>query len=316
VSAPERGDPKLERFDAIVLGGGPAGQKAAVQAAKANKRVLIVERERAFGGECVRRGTIPSKTLRETALFLSGLRQRAAGVFDADFSEGVKVASLMRRLDDVLASQVDVLQRQMERNGVEVRCGRASFRSPNVIAIQRLGAAECLVTAERIVIATGSRPRTPDNVAVDHEHVLDSDSILSLIYLPRTLTILGGGVIACEFASIFGALGVRVTMVDTRSRPLGFLDPELSDGFVRAFEAAGGRYVAAGRIVGCAHQRSGQVVTTLDDGSSIASEKALCALGRVAQTEGLHLEAAGLAVNARGHLDTDRRGCTCSNSCP
>ena len=238
-----------DRYDVIVVGGGPAGQKAAVQAAKLGRSVLMIERERSVGGECVTRGTIPSKTLRETALFLSGLRRRAAGVIDVDLTDGVKVESLMRRLGDVLAGQLDVLRHQMVRNGVEIRCGRAAFRTPNVIAIQRLGAEERLVTAGRILLAAGSRPRTPDNVDVDHEHVLDSDSILQMIYLPRSLAILGGGVIACEFASIFAALGVRVTICDSRERPLSFLDPELSDGFVRAFQAQGGRYLNGGRII-------------------------------------------------------------------
>jgi NAD(P) transhydrogenase len=303
--------PAPDRYDVLVVGCGPAGQKAAVQAAKVGRRVLMIERERAIGGECLHRGTIPSKTLRETALYLSGLRRRASGLVDCDLSDGVKVASLMRRLDDVLAGHTEVLRDQMERNGVEIQHGRASFRGPHVLSIQCPGRDERLVQAERILLATGSRPRTPESVGVDHEHVLDSDSVLSMIYLPRSLVILGGGVIACEFASIFAALGVDVTIVDERQRPLALLDPELSAGFVTAFEAGGGRYLSTERVVDCRHDGVAGVVTMLADGTTIRSEKALCALGRVAQTQGLCLEAAGLAVNARGQLEVDAHGRTC-----
>lgn len=299
-----------ERFDVVVVGGGPAGQKAAVQAAKAGRRVLLVDRERSIGGECVSRGTIPSKTLRETALYLSGLRRRAAGLLDAELSDNVKVAALMQRLETVQGDHAEILRVQMVRNGVEVRRGRVSFRSPNILAVHGVGRSERLVRAEHVVLATGSRPRRPDNAAVDHEHVLDSDSILSLIYLPRSLAILGGGVIACEFASIFAALGVEVTLCDGRDRPLGFLSPDLSAGFVAAFERMGGRYLPGRKVVRAAHDGVNAVVCELDDGTRLLAEKALCALGRVASVEGLNLEAAGLALNDRGHLSADENGQT------
>jgi NAD(P) transhydrogenase len=301
---------EAERFDVVVVGGGPAGQKAAVQAAKAGRSVLVVDRERSIGGECVYRGTIPSKTLRETALYLSGLRRRAGGLLDADLSDGVKVAALMQRLETVQGGHAEVLRLQMERNGVEVRRGRASFRSPHILAVQGVGRSESLVRGEHIVLAPGSRPRRPDTATVDHEHVMDSDSILSLIYLPRSLAILGGGVIACEFASIFAALGVEVTMCDGRDRPLGFLSPDLSAGFVAAFERMGGRYLAGRKVVRTAHDGVNAVLCELDDGTHLTSEKALCALGRVASVEGLNLEAAGLSLNDRGHLSADANGQT------
>jgi NAD(P) transhydrogenase len=302
--------PEAERFDVVVVGGGPAGQKAAVQAAKARRRVLLVERERNLGGECVHRGTIPSKTLRETALYLSGLRKRTAGLLSAEISDDVKVGALMQRLDRVLVDQEEVQGRQMERNGVEVRRGRASFRTPNVLAIQGVGRTEHLVRGECIVLATGSRPRRPENVQIDHEHILDSDSILSLIYLPRSLAILGGGVIACEFASIFAALGVEVTILDGRDRPLGFLDPDLSAGFVAAFERMGGRYLAGRKVVHMEPDGVSAVSCALDDQTKLTVEKALCALGRVAAVDGLNLDAAGLALDERGHLPADEHGRT------
>jgi len=302
--------PRHAHYDVLVLGSGPAGQKAAIQAAKAGARVAVVERERAVGGACVHRGTIPSKTLRETALYLAGLRKRAEGILATELTDHVKVAALMRRLDRVLAGEEAVQALQMSRNGVEVRRGRASFRSPHVLAIQGVGRTEHLVRGERIVVATGSRPRRPENVEVDHEHVMDSDSILSLIYLPRSLAILGGGVIACEFASIFAALGVEVSILDARDRPLGFLDPGLSAGFVMAFERMGGRYLGGRKLARVAHDGVSAVTCALDDGTELKAEKALCAMGRVAAADGLNLEAAGLALNERGHVPADEYGRT------
>src|SRR6185503_9712087 len=171
------------------------------------------------------RGTIPSKTLRESACYLLGLRARSEGVIDVSVPAQTKVASLMRRLKAVRASHEGYLNQQLERNQVERLHGRAQFLSSAVVEIRSPDRSVHRVRAERIVIATGSRPRQPDNVPVDHEHVLDSDSILALIYLPQSLTVLGAGVIACEFASLFAALGVKVTMVDGGARPLSFLDP-------------------------------------------------------------------------------------------
>jgi NAD(P) transhydrogenase len=299
-----------ERFDVIVVGGGPAGQKAAVCAAKAGRRVLLVERERAVGGECVRRGTIPSKTLRESALCLSGLKRRAGEMLGTELSGGVKVSALMKRLDAVLAGEEAVLQHQMVRNGVEVRRARASFVDPNTLALRGVGRSERQVRGGAIILATGSRPRQPDNICVDHEHVLDSDSILSLIYLPSSLTIFGGGVIACEFASIFATLGVEVCIVDGRERPLAFLDPELSTGFVKALERMGGRYLGGRRVLEARYDGVESVVTVLDDGTQFTSEKVLCAMGRVAAVDGLNLAAAGLALSDRGHLGANEHGQT------
>jgi len=296
--------------DLLVIGGGPAGMKAAIQGAKAGKRVLLVDREAHMGGECVHRGTIPSKTLRESALFLSGLRRRTEGVFDVRVPPGVEVASLMRRLKAVLAQHERYLGHQIDRNEIARWRGRARFLSSEVVRVRLPTGTERDVRAERIVIATGSRPRSPENVQVDHEHVLDSDSILSLIYLPRSMTVLGAGVVACEFATIFAALGVEVTMIDHRDRPLAFLDPELTDFFVRSFEAAGGSFLAGRKTVSARFDGVSSVVTELDGGETLRTEKCLCALGRVASVEGLELEKASLALNERAQLPVDEHGRT------
>jgi NAD(P) transhydrogenase len=293
-----------ERFDVVVLGGGPGGQKAAVQAAKAGKRVLLVEREQAVGGECVHRGTIPSKTLRQSAMIYARWR--------CDFATGEArvrcdraLSGLMRRQAQVTRAHEQFMTRQMQRNGIAVWRGNASFASPNEICVQSLDGSRRTLSGDVIVIATGSRPRTPPNVPVDHEHVLDSDSILSLAYLPDSLVVLGAGVIACEFATIFAALGVKVTVIDKAERPLAFLDAEITERFLREFESLGGRFLGRRALRKVEFDGVCGVVTELDDGQRVASEKVLCALGRVAQVAGLALDQAGLAVNERGTLDVD-----------
>ena len=226
----------VENVDLLVLGGGPSGQKAAVQGAKAGLHVVLVDRDKNIGGECVQRGTIPSKTLRESAVYLQGLRNRSEGVLDVDLPPNLKVAKLMRRLRKVLSSQYEILGSQMERNEIDRRLGRARFIDDHTVEVKEPRGRTYRLHADTIVIATGSRPRKPADIEIDHERILDSDSILSLIYLPGNLTVLGGGVIACEFASVFTAVGVSVTIVDRYEKPLGFLDPELSDGVLQKYE--------------------------------------------------------------------------------
>ncbi len=297
-------------FDIVVLGAGPAGQKAAVQGAKAGKRVLLVERDAAVGGECVHRGTIPSKTLRETAVTLSSFRQRVAGVLRSELDAGTKVASLMKRVGDVQRAHERFIAQQIARNGIESWQGRARFTSPNEVEVLAPDGSRRRAHGDVIVVATGSRPRKPAEIPVDHEHVLDSDSILSMIYLPKSLCVLGSGVIAAEFATIFQALGVSVTMVDKSARPLSFLDPEITDLFVRRFERSGGRFVAGRRPERVAFDGVDSVALTLDDGAELQCEKMLVALGRTASLSGLDVAAAGLSVNERGFLDVDANGQT------
>jgi NAD(P) transhydrogenase len=290
--------------DVLVLGAGPAGHKAAIQAAKAQKQVLLVDRDPSAGGECVQRGTIPSKTLRESASYLIGLRARSEGVIEVSVPAETKVASLMRRLKSVRTSHERYLDGQLERNGVQRLRGRARFVSPELVEVRSPDKSVRRVRAEVVVIATGSRPRQPEHVPVDHEHVLDSDSILSLIYLPESLTVLGAGVIACEFASIFAALGVKVTLVDAGARPLAFLDPELTALYLKAFERMGGRFLAQQKTRSVRWDGTA-VVTECESGEVLRSEKLLCALGRVANVQDLGLEAAGIALTPRGHVPVD-----------
>jgi len=301
-------DPKRAEsgtWDVVVVGSGPAGHKATIQAAKAGRKVLLVERETNVGGACVHRGTIPSKTLRETALALAAFRSRTGGLFPVTVSEELEVASLMTRMEDVVRAHERFMTEQLRRNGVRKIHGRARFVDARTIEVEQVSGERLLARAGTIVLATGSRPRTPPDVPVDHDKILDSDSLLSLTWLPKSLVVLGAGVIAAEYASILAALGVQVTMIDKGERPLAFLDSEIVDSFVAAFSRAGGRYLGGRRHSKVEWDGVEHVVTTLDDGSVLRSERVLCCLGRVANVDGLDLAAAGLALNERGVIPVD-----------
>lgn len=297
--------------DVIVIGSGPAGQQAALQARRAGRAVVVIEKDSTVGGACVHSGTIPSKTLRETAVFLSGLPKRTSGQFAAVLDDRTRLESLMSRLDQVVASHTASIGAMLARAGVQVCRGRARFLSPNVVEVTQVRGRPLELSAEFVVIASGSRPRAPSNVPIDHEHVLDSDSILAMVYLPQSLTVLGGGVIASEYASIFACLGVETTMIDKAPRPLAFLDQELSEAFVARFGAYEGcRYLGEQQIESVTWDGVGTVSTHLASGEVIASQKVLCALGRVPNLEALDIAAAGLQPNARGFLEVDEHGRT------
>jgi NAD(P) transhydrogenase len=291
-------------FDILVIGSGPGGQKAAVQGAKAGKRVAMVERERELGGSCVYQGTIPSKTLRESALAIMHLK-RCAAALKVTLREDLEVASLMTRLHEVLKAHHEFISEHLSANGIVRFHGRGSFSGPGEVTVEAVDGTLTRLKAETIVIASGSRPRTPRDIPIDHEHILDSDSILSMIYLPRSLTVLGGGVIACEYASIFSLLGVRVTMIDKAPRPLGFMDPELTGKFVDHFQRFGGRFIGEGQVRSVVWNGSSQVITELESGETILSDKMLVAQGRSANVEGLGLEEAGIQLTDRGLIAVD-----------
>ena len=291
-------------FDIVVIGSGPAGQKAAVQGAKSGKRVAMIESDKVVGGHCVHRGTIPSKTLRQNAIRISGLRHHAQ-LMSFSLREDVAMASLIENMHSVIKSHDSYINRQLERNHIEHIHGRARFIDPHRLAVRSPGGGARELSAEYVVLATGSYPRKAPQVPVDHEHIYDSDSILSLVYLPKTLTVLGGGVIASEYASIFQALDVQVTMIDRYPRPLGFLDSDLTDKFVESFEARGGRFLGETEVESVSWNGLDSVVTTLSNGEQIHTEKLLSAAGRIANVKGLDIEAAGLTLSERGVIDVD-----------
>ncbi|MBU6952461.1 Si-specific NAD(P)(+) transhydrogenase [Hahella sp. HN01] len=294
----------MSDFDIIVIGSGPAGQKAAVQASKAGKRVALVERDALLGGACVHRGTIPSKTLRENALRVNNMRKNAA-LFRFKLSEDLEMATLIDRLDDVMKSHDEYMRRQIDRNAIKRIHGRARFLSPNEVEVTSVRGEKQVLATDYVVIATGSFPRKPDQVPIDHENIFDSDSVLSMLYLPKSLAVLGGGVIASEYASIFQALGVRVIMIDRYPRPLGFLDKDLTDNFVNAFQDMGGVWMGNSVVKRVYFDGVNDVITELEDGRTIITQKLLCAAGRVANVNDLDIDNAGLELDERGVIPVD-----------
>jgi len=286
----------IQDYEVLVIGSGPAGQKAAIQAAKAGKRVAVIERDRHVGGACVHTGTIPSKALREHAL-----RQRVRRV---DLSDA-PIKYLLDGVSETIAAHDAYMAAQLERNRIALLRGRASFVSPRELAMQRIDGTRVQLRAPVIIVATGSRPRAPAHLAVDHEHVLDSDSILSLAYLPRSLLVLGGGVIASEYAAMFAALGCKVTQADQLERPLAFLDPELTGFHLDELQRNGGEYLASAEAVRLHWDGVSQVRAEFKDGRALSADKVLVALGRRANVDTLNLEAAGVQLTERGHVRVD-----------
>lgn len=293
-----------DHYDVTIIGSGPAGQKAAVQAAKAGQRVALIERDRVLGGACVHRGTIPSKTLRENALRVNFMRHNAQ-LANYSLPEEVEMTVLINRLGQVLKAHDEYMSRQISRNNIRVIQGRARFINHNTLQIDKVQREQEIIESKKIIIASGSFPRHPENVPIDHENLFDSDSILSMLYLPKSLLVLGGGVIASEYASIFAALGVQVTMIDKYPRPLGFLDSDLTDKFVSAFQHNGGTWQGETPIKKVYWDGISQVIVESEKGETFKGEKLLCAAGRVANVKDLRIENAGLALNERGLISVD-----------
>ena len=293
-------------FDLICLGSGPAGQKAAIQAAKAGYRAAIVEREPQVGGSCLLSGTIPSKTLREQALRYRRM-QGSASSLAVELRGDAPLSALLQGVDSVIAAQDRYLQAQLTRNRVELIRGHGSFAAADRIDVQRLDGSRRVLQAPRIILASGSRPRHVAAIEVDHEHILDSDSILSLSYIPRSMVVLGSGVIACEYASIFAALGCRVVILDKATEPLGFLDAPLRRGFMDAFNATGSEYRGGSEVIGARFDGFSQVEVQLKSGETLTTDIVFAAFGRVANLDGIGLDQLGLAISSRGHVEVNER---------
>jgi len=296
-------------FDWVVVGAGPGGLKAAACAAQAGARVAVIEREPRIGGACVHRGTIPSKALREAARQLSRFFAQAQR-FHMVMPSELQFSHVRGRLDKVIDSHVCSLGDELVQLGVTRLHGAARFVDSHAVEVRSPSGLVRRIDATKFVIATGSRPRQPPDIAIDHEHILDSDSILGLEYLPHSMVILGGGVIACEYASIFATLGVFVTIVDRAPRPLAFLDPDLSQGFLDAFTDLGGRYLGTATVKSVETDGISNTTTTLTSGDGLTAEKVMVALGRVPYTTGLGLDVVGVAVDVQGRVTADGFGRT------
>jgi len=294
-------------YDLLVIGSGPAGQRAAIQAAKLEKRVGIIERKAVVGGVCINTGTIPSKTLREAVLHLSGYRER--GLYGASYTvkQNITMDDLIFRTDHVIRHEIDVTRHQLMRNQVELLAAEAAFVDPHTVRLNYLdGRGYRDVTARSVVIATGTSATKDSHIAFDGQQILISDDILQMRHLPRSLTVVGAGVIGIEYACIFAALGVRVTVIDKRNRLLTFIDAEIIDALAYHMRSSRvtlrlGEEVKGFDVVEDS-QRGRRVHTHLTSGKHIVTEAALHSIGRTGATDKLNLPAAGLSTDDRGRL--------------
>jgi NAD(P) transhydrogenase len=292
-------------YDMLVIGSGPSGRRAAVQFAKLGRSVLVVEKGRRVGGVSVHTGTIPSKTLRETVLNLSGWRERGFYGRSYRVKQDIGATDLIARLQKTLDHEVEVLEHQFSRNMVKTACGEARFVGPNQIEVTAEGGETRMVSAAHILIACGTRPFRPDYVPFDGRFVFDSDEIIDLPKLPRSLAVIGAGVIGVEYATIFSALDVAVTLIEPRPTFLDFIDKELIEEFMHELRDRNVALRLGSAVNSIERSESGSIVTKLSDGRNVASEMLLFAAGRVGATDRLNLEAAGIAVDHRGRIAVD-----------
>ena len=288
-----------DSFDLIVIGCGPAGEKAGAQAAYFGKRVAVIERATNPGGSCINTGTVPSKTLRESALYFSGLGQRGLYGIDYSLKENLTVHDFMHHEREVVEMERRRILKNLELHKIEYIQGQASFGDSHTVAI---GSRK--LTGQIILISTGSKPNRPGEISFDDVHTFDSDTFLQMDRIPKSLAVIGGGVIGCEYASIFMALGVKVTLVDGRDRLLPFLDSEISDRLRDRLAELGMNFWFNERPVKVENSAAGAKLT-MKSGKVLETDAALFAAGRRAAVDGLALEKAALAVNDRGYIGVD-----------
>ncbi|WP_433172333.1 Si-specific NAD(P)(+) transhydrogenase [Actinoallomurus sp. CA-150999] len=295
----------MHDFDVLVLGTGPGGQKAAIAAAKLGRRVAVVERRNMVGGVCINTGTIPSKTLREAVLYLTGLNQRELYGQSYRVKEEITVADLAARTQHVVGREIDVVRSQLSRNHVSVLTGTGRFTDPNTVEItDETTGRQSRVSAEKIIIATGTRPARPDTVEFDERTIIDSDGIISLDRLPQTMVVVGAGVIGIEYASMFAALGTKVTVVERRERMLEFCDLEIIEALKYHLRDLAVTF-RFGESVAAVERRNGGAMTILESGKKIPADTVMYSAGRQGATDQLDLDHAGLAADPRGRIAVD-----------
>ncbi|HYM62470.1 MAG TPA: Si-specific NAD(P)(+) transhydrogenase [Thermoanaerobaculia bacterium] len=289
-------------YDLIVIGSGPAGEKGAAQAAWFGKRVAMIEREPVLGGACVNTGTIPSKTLRESALHLSGFRQRGfSSAVDVSFKRNITIADFMYRRHLVVEKEWHRIDENLRRHDIDRYQGDARLLSANDVAVRNAVGEEHL-RGEIILLATGSGPYRPDHVPFDDESVCDSDTILRMETIPASLAVVGAGVIGCEYAAIFAALGVEVHLLDGRTTLLPHIDREIMRVLLGELQNRLGVVLHLGVDVDTIVKADGGITMTLKDGSTLRTEKVLYAAGRSSNVGGLGLDAVGVKTGNRGLL--------------
>jgi NAD(P) transhydrogenase len=290
----------MAHYDMLVIGTGPAGQKGAVQAAKIGKKVAIIERKQVVGGVSINTGTIPSKSLREAVLYLSGFHQRT--VYGAAYrvKQDITMEDLLVRCNHVIKEEIQIVQNQMSRNHVDLLSGTATFLGPHRLAIQR--ERETIEhTADYIVIAVGTKPSRPATVPFDGQSVIDTDELLSLKALPASMIIVGGGVIGCEYASILATMGIKVTLVDRRPTLLEFADHEIVDALQRQMSEIGVTLVLGEEVVAI-EKTVQEVQVRLSSGRTVTAPLLMYSAGRMGASDTLGLDRVGIEPDDRGRL--------------
>ncbi|MBI4611723.1 MAG: Si-specific NAD(P)(+) transhydrogenase [Candidatus Rokubacteria bacterium] len=291
----------MNSYDLVVIGSGPAGEKGAARAAYFGKRVALIERAPDPGGAGVNTGTVPSKTLRETALYFSGLHQRGLYGVDYTVKRDLTVRDFMYREQEVVRSLREVVSWNIERHRIDLIRGQATFEDPHTVRVSRSGAPDRLVRGDVVLIATGSIPNRGRDIPFGDPRIYDSDTILGMERLPRSLAVIGAGVIGCEYTTIFAAMAIRATLIDGRDRLLSFLDAEISDRFRLQMELLG---VDLRLREGTARIEPGPDTVRLElrSGAVLEVDSVFFAAGRLGNTECLGLERIGIAVGDRGHV--------------
>jgi NAD(P) transhydrogenase len=291
-------------YDLLVLGSGPGGQKAAIAGAKLGRKVGIVERKHMVGGVCINTGTIPSKTLREAVLYVTGLAQREFYGQSYRLKEDITVADLTSRTQHVIGREIDVIRSQLARNHVHMLVGTAHFTGPNSIAVTAADGTEREFTAEKFIVAVGTRPARPSTVDFDGQTVVDSDQILNMDHVPPSMVVVGAGVIGIEYASMFAALGTKVTVVERRDRMLEFCDLEIIEALKYQLRDLAVTFRFR-ETVSRVERHEGGTLTILESGKRIPADTVMYSAGRQGVTDALDLDKAGLEADNRGRIKVD-----------
>ncbi len=292
----------METFDLLVIGSGPGGQRAAIQAAKLGRSVAIVERREIVGGVTAHTGTIPSKTLREAVLYLAGWREKGIYGRSHRVKADITAGDLLERLHLTVRQEIEIIRHQLARNGVRVIYGCAEFLDANRVRVTDARGHAAEYGARQVVIATGTNPHRPGHIPFDDETIIDSDGLLQMRAIPRSLCVIGAGVIGVEYATIFSALDTKVTLVDTRLTMLDFVDTDIVDEFRHDLQNRGIQLRLGEEVDHVQRLPDGTVLTTLRTGRRIRSDMLMVASGRTGATADLGLARAGLDADARGRL--------------
>jgi NAD(P) transhydrogenase len=292
----------MRSYDMVVVGSGPAGQKAAVQAAKLSKRVAIVEKAPQLGGTSLKTGTLPSKTLKDTIEYIHGLGRRGLHQLGAELTKQLTLPDLMMRKDQVIETEVAVVSNQLRRNGIEIIQGTAGFVDPHTLSVVGSDGHVDHVRASTIVLATGSRPRRPAEIPFDDLLVCDSDSFLRTTKNPAGIIVIGGGIIGTEYASMLAAFGIRVTLIDRRTQLLRFLDREIAQALDSQMQQNGVVMRLGQERLDISVNDAGSPVVQLQNGERMTADMVLYTMGRIGNTEALNLPAIGLVTDQQGQL--------------